>query len=188
MEKQTLIFRGLIFSLAFVVLVILIGCDSGGSGMTGPGGTATLQGQILKEPAIQLTASREGIWNRLWALFGISEAQAASTQPVSNMRVNLSVNGQSMGTMMTDSYGRFRFDGMPSGIYDIMVQDQTGRYNFNHSLNMGMGQMMATYCTIWEGGGNLQMTCTEQGGDQWDEMMQGGPGNRWNMDNHRWMM
>jgi len=76
--------------------------------------------------------------------------------------------------MMTDSYGRFRFEGMQSGMYDLMVQDSNGRYSFNHNMSMGMGDMMAAYGVMWVNGGTVQMTWDHQSGDHWDEMMQGG--------------
>lgn len=222
MKNRNLITMGLVFAFVIIGLVSLIGCDSGSSSPTSPKGTATLQGQILREPNVQLASSSKGVLERIFASLGIDDAWAANNQPVpvskmqvklsvnrqfmgsmmtdsdgrssnqpvpvTNMQVNLSVNGQFMGSMMTDSAGRFRFDGIPSGMYDLMMQDQTGHYNFSHNMNMDMGEMMATYCTVWESGGTTQMNCTHQSGDHWDDMMRGIPGGRWDMDNHRWMM
>lgn len=189
MKWQYKIIAVLIFSLSVVGMVSLTGCDSGGGNPTSPGGTATLQGQILREPDVQIASSTKWILNRLWATLVIGDAWAVSNQPVPvpNMRVNLSVNGQFMDSMMTDNYGRFRFDGMPSGMYELMIQDSNGRYSFNHSMSMGMGEMMAAYGVMWMNGDTIQMTWDHQSGDHWDEMMRGEPGSRWDMDRHRMM-
>jgi hypothetical protein len=100
------------------------------------------------------------------------------------MPVTLTINGQAMGSMMTDSFGRFRFDNMPSGMYTLTMQG----YPFNHQMSVGMGQMMAAYGVIWMGGTGLQMSWAHQGGDHWNEMMSGIPAGLWNMGMHQWMM
>lgn len=188
MKLKNLAITGFIIFPMVIGLVGLTGCDSE-SGPTSPAGTATLQGQILREPTVILASSTKDNFIRTLTAFTISEVWAASSQPVplTNMRVGLTANGQFMGSTMTDSYGRFRFDGMPSGMYELMIQDSNGRYSFNHSMSMGTGDMMAAYGVMWVNGNNIQMTWDHQSGDHWDDMMDGVPGSRWDMDKHRMM-
>lgn len=188
MKRQGLIHVGtlLLISLLFVGLVGFAGCGGGGSSPTAPTEGATLQGQILRESSVQLAQGHEGFTDSLWALLAGREAWASSHQPipVPNMQVTLIINGQAMGSMMTDGAGRFRFDNMLSGMYTLTMQG----YPFSHTMSMGMGQMMAAYGVIWMGGTGLQMNWAHQGGDHWNEMMLGIPAGQWNMGMHQWMM
>ena len=180
MTRRHRVMTGLLLAAA---LVALAGCGGGGSS-TSPSGTLTLQGQILREPTAQI--SRAGLVRRLWAALTIRDAWAAPAQPVPmpDMTVTMSVNGRSMGRTMTDAAGRFRFDGMPAGMVEVHAPDRTGRRTFDHSLTMD--QMMATSCVIWGSGSDLRMSCADEPGDHWDDMMNGDPAGRWDMGAHGW--
>jgi hypothetical protein len=48
-------------------LLVLAGCGGGGGGPSSPTGTATVQGQVLKEPTVQLSAARSSFWEAMRA-------------------------------------------------------------------------------------------------------------------------
>jgi len=126
-------------------------------------------------------------WRR--TAVAVPEAWGAGPQPVPvpNMMVDLTINGRSMGSTTTDGAGRFRFDGMPSGMYELRIHDASGRYTFTYSMNMGTGQTMAVYCVMWGSGSDVSETCTQQAGDHWNDMMQGVPAGHWDTEHHGWM-
>jgi hypothetical protein len=100
----------------------------------------------------------------------------------------MSVNGHDMGSRMTDGAGRFRFDGMPTGMAELAMQNPGGHQSFQHTMQLKGPQAMATYCVVWGTGSAVQMDCTDEPGDHWDDMMRGGPAGRWDDNGHRWGM
>jgi hypothetical protein len=99
-------------------LLVLTGCGGGGGGPSSPTGTATVQGQVLKEPTVQLPAARSSFWEAMRASVARREGPAHGGQPVPvpGVTVMASVNGQDMGSRTTDAAGRLRFDGIPAGM------------------------------------------------------------------------
>jgi hypothetical protein len=99
-------------------LLVLTGCGGGGGGPSSPTGTATVQGQVLKEPTVQLPAARSSFWRQCGRPWHDAKATAHGGQPVPvpGVTVMASVNGQDMGSRTTDAAGRLRFDGIPAGM------------------------------------------------------------------------
>ena len=166
----------------------LTGCGGGGGGPSSPTGTATVQGQLLREPSVQLSETRPSLGDTIRAALGLREAMAAGPQPVPvpNVTVTMSVDGRDRGSTMTDGAGRFRFDGMPTGTVALHMQDSSGRRSFEHTMQRGGAQTIATYCVVWGNGAPARMDCTDDPGDHWDDMMRGGPARRWDSAGHRW--
>jgi len=187
MSGWTRITTALILASALAGLAACGG--GGGNGVTSSSGMAVLQGQVLREPTVTVSVIREWLPGWMRTAVAVPEAWGAGPQPVPvpNMMVDLTINGRSMGSTTTDGAGRFRFNGMPSGMYELRIHDASGRYTFTYSMNMGTGQTMAVYCVMWGSGSDVSETCTQQAGDHWNDMMQGVPAGHWDTEHHGWM-
>lgn len=189
--KQRIALRvaGPIVAIGILALAGFAGCSNGENTPTGSSGSATLQGQILREPAVQL-AGAATIPEKIWMALAIRSAWASGHRPApaANMRIDLMGSGHVVASTTSDSYGRFRFEGMSSGMYSMRIQDSSGRYGFDHDMSMDAGQISAAYGVVWMSGGTAQMTWGHESGDHWDEMMRGVPAERWDMGSHGWGM
>lgn len=188
-RRSTLRTAGPIVAIGILALAGLAGCGRGENTPTSSSGSATLQGQILREPTVQL-AGAATIPEKIWMALAVRSVWASSHRPVpaANMRIDLMSSGQVVASTTSDSYGRFRFEGMSSGMYSMRIQDSSGRYGFDHSMNMDAGQMTAAYGVVWVSGSTVQMSWGHESGDHWDEMMRGAPAERWDMGAHGWGM
>ncbi len=188
-RRSALRTAGVIVAIGLLALAGFAGCSRGENTPTGTSGSATLQGQILREPTVQL-AGAATIPEKIWMALAVRSAWASSHRPVpaANMRVDLMSSGQVVASTTSDSYGRYRFEGMSSGMYSMRIQSSSEQHSFDHSMNMDAGQMTAAYGVAWMSGGTVQMSWGHESGDHWDEMMRGAPAERWDMGAHGWGM